>query len=34
MKSRKEKMVEYQNKYGHIPKDYKQRLEWLYNTAL
>jgi len=32
MKSRKEKMVEYQNKYGHIPKDYKQRLEWLYNT--
>jgi len=32
MKSRKEKMVEYQNKYGHIPKDYRQRLEWLYNT--
>lgn len=25
-------MVEYQNRYGHIPKDYRQRLEWLYNT--
>jgi Holliday junction resolvase RusA-like endonuclease len=32
MKSRKEKMVEYENKYCHIPKDYKQRLEWLYDT--
>lgn len=31
MKNRKEKMLEYQNKYGNIPKDYIERLEYLYN---
>lgn len=31
MKNRKEKMLEYQNKYGDIPKDYIERLEYLYN---
>lgn len=32
MKSRKEKMIEYDRKYGHIPKEYKSRLEFLYDT--
>lgn len=32
MKSKKEKMIEYDRKYGHIPKDYKERLEYLYDT--
>ncbi len=32
MKNRKQKMIEYQNKFGHIPKDYIQRLNWLYDT--
>lgn len=32
MKSRKQKMIEYENKYSHIPRDYIQRLEWLYDT--
>ena len=32
MKSRKEKMLEYEEKYGHIPKDYIARLEYLYET--
>ena len=32
MKSRKEKMIEYEQKYGHIPKDYIGRLEYLYET--
>lgn len=32
MKSRKEKMIEYNRKYGHIPKEYKSRLEFLYDT--
>lgn len=32
MKSRKEKMIEYEQKYGHIPKDYIERLNWLYDT--
>ena len=31
MKNRKEKMLEYQNKYGSIPKDYIERLEYLYD---
>lgn len=29
MKSRKEKQKEYQEKYDHIPKDYKERLIWM-----
>lgn len=32
MKSRKEKMLEYEEKYGHIPKDYIARLEYLYES--
>ncbi len=32
MKSKKEKMIEYDEKYGHIPKDYLERLEYLYDT--
>ena len=32
MKSKKQKIIEYERKYGHIPKDYKQRLEYLYDT--
>jgi len=32
MKSRKEKMIEYNKKYGHIPKDYIERLNWMYDT--
>lgn len=32
MKSKKEKILEYHEKYNHIPKDYIERLEWLYNT--
>ena len=32
MKSKKEKLIEYHTKYGHIPKDYVERLEYLYNT--
>ena len=32
MKSKKQKMIEYEQKYGHIPKDYKTRLEYLYDT--
>ncbi len=32
MKSRKEKMIEYDRKYSHIPKDYRARLEYLYDT--
>ena len=31
MKSRSEKMIEYRNSYEHIPKDYKERLLWLYD---
>lgn len=30
MKSKKEKLLEYEDKYGHIPKDYMDRLNWLY----
>ena len=32
MKNKKQKMMEYDNKYGHIPKSYEQRLEYLYET--
>ena len=32
MKSKKEKLIEYDKKYGHIPKDYIERLEYLYDT--
>ena len=32
MKNRKQKMLEYEEKYGNIPKDYIQRLNWLYDT--
>ena len=32
MKNKKQKMLEYEQKYGHIPKDYIQRLNWLYDT--
>lgn len=32
MKSRKEKEENYEQKYGHIPKDYYERLHWLYDT--
>lgn len=31
-KNRKKKMVEYEEKYSHIPKDYYERLEWMYDT--
>lgn len=31
-KNRKKRMLEYEEKYSHIPKDYKERLEWMYNT--
>lgn len=31
MKNRKQKMIEYMDKYGNIPKDYIQRLNWLYD---
>lgn len=30
-KSRKQKMSEYENKYSEIPKNYIQRLEWMYD---
>ena len=32
MKNRKQKASEYQNKYSHIPLDYQERLQWLYDT--
>lgn len=32
MKSRKEKMLEYAQKYSHIPRDYVERLEYLYDA--
>lgn len=31
MKNKKQKMMEYQQKYSNIPRDYIQRLDWLYN---
>lgn len=30
MKTKKQKIIEYQEKYGHIPKDYIERLNYLY----
>lgn len=30
-KSRKAKAIEYEDKYGDIPKDYNERLDWLYD---
>lgn len=30
--NKKQKLIQYQQKYGHIPKDYVERLEWLYDT--
>lgn len=32
MKNKKQKIMEYDCKYGHIPKNYEQRLEYLYET--
>ena len=32
MKNRRQKLIEYENKYGLIPKDYITRLNWLYDT--
>ena len=32
MKNRKQKMIEYQEKYGHIPIDYIERLNYMYET--
>lgn len=32
MKTKKQKMMEYEEKYSHIPKGYVQRLEYLYDT--
>ena len=29
MKSRKEKFIEYQDKYGNIPHDYRERLNYM-----
>src|SRR5574344_1859166 len=29
--NKKQKMIDYMNKYNHIPRDYVQRLEWLYD---
>ena len=29
MKNRKQKMIEYEEKYSDIPKDYVTRLNWL-----
>lgn len=31
MKNKKQKMIEYEQKYSNIPRDYKERLEWLYD---
>lgn len=31
-KNRKKKMMEYEEKYSHIPKDYYERLAWMYDT--
>lgn len=32
MKNKKQKLIEYHDKYGNIPKGYIERLEWLYET--
>ena len=31
-KNRKKKMIEYEEKYSHIPKEYNKRLEWMYDN--
>lgn len=31
-KNRKKKLIEYEEKYSHIPKDYYERLAWMYDT--
>ena len=31
-KNRKKKSVEYENNYSHIPKDYYERLKWMYDN--
>lgn len=31
-KNRKKKLIEYEDKYSHIPKDYYERLAWMYDT--
>ena len=31
-KNRKKKLIEYENKYSDIPKDYYERLEWMYDN--
>ena len=32
MKSKRQKIIEYEQKYSSIPKDYIERLNWLYET--
>ena len=32
MKTRKQKAEEYESKYSHIPRDYYERLQWMYET--
>ena len=32
MKKRKQKAEEYESKYSHIPRDYYQRLQWMYDN--
>ena len=32
MKTKKQKVIEYEQKYHDIPRDYKERLPWLYDT--
>lgn len=32
MKSRNQKLIEYEEKYKNIPKDYNERLSWMYDT--
>ena len=32
MKKRKDKSIYYEKHFSHIPKDYNERLEWLYDT--
>ena len=32
MKTKKQKVIEYEQKYHDIPRDYKERLSWLYDT--
>lgn len=32
VKSRKQRLSEYESKYSNIPKDYNERLSWMYDT--